>query len=291
MRIIEKYKEKRPVISFEIFPPKQGVDINTIYRTVDGLADLKPDFISVTYGAGGTGSNTTVDIATRIKEDYGIDPLPHLTCITSSHEVVRKSLDMLLTNGIENVLALRGDYPPGYVPTEDRSYRYAIDLIREIKADKDYCIGAAAYPEGHIECASEGQDIGYLKEKVEAGADFLISQLFFSNDIFYRYREALVEKGITANLSAGIMPILSKKQIEKMIFMCGATLPSRVIRFLVKHENNPEALRKAGIAYAAEQVADLIENGVDGIHLYTMNQPEIAKEILSRVSNLTHKVC
>ncbi len=291
MRILDKFSDKRTVISFEIFPPKQGVDINTIYRTVDGLANLKPDFISVTYGAGGTGGSSTVEIATKIKEEYKIDPLPHLTCITSSREVVRKSLDALQSKGIENILALRGDFPPGYTPQEDRDYRYAIDLIREIKADKHFCIGAAAYPEGHVECVNEEKDIAHLKDKVEAGADFLISQLFFSNDIFYKYREAIGQKNIGSKLSAGIMPILSKKQIEKMIFMCGATLPSRVIRFLVKHENNPEALRKAGIEYAAEQVADLIDNGVDGIHLYTMNQPEIAKEILKRVSNLTNKVC
>ena len=291
MRIVDKFKEGKTVISFEIFPPKPGVDVSTLYKTVEGLANLKPDFISVTYGAGGTGGNTTVEIASRIKREYKIDPLPHLTCITSSPATVRKGMDLLRAEGIENILALRGDYPPGFVPALDNKYKYSIDLIKELVEERYFCIGAAAYPEGHIECESESLDIKYLKEKVEAGAEFLISQLFFSNNIFYRYRERLKEQGINSKLSAGIMPILSKKQIEKMIFMCGASLPSNVIRFLVKHENDPEALRQIGIEYAAEQAADLIENGVDGIHIYTMNKPEIAKEILGRMSKLTSKVC
>lgn len=291
MRIVDKFKEGKTVISFEIFPPRKGADINTIYKTVEALANLEPDFISVTYGAGGTGGNGTVEIAAKIKADYSIEALPHLTCITASEETVKKSLNYLQSKGIENILALRGDYPPGYLPTEGCKYKNSIDLIKEITDKNFFSIGAAAYPEGHIECVDEKKDIQYLKEKVDAGVDFLISQLFFDNDIFYRFRDAIKDKDINCKLSAGIMPILSKKQIEKMIFMCGATLPSKVIRFLVKYENNPEALRRIGIEYAAEQAVDLIEKGVDGVHIYTMNQPEIAKEILGRMSKLSCKVC
>lgn len=291
MRIIDKFQSGRTVISFEIFPPKQDGDINTIYKTVDALADLRPDFISVTYGAGGTGGNTTIDIATKIKKEYKIEALPHFTCITSDGEAVKRNLALLHIRELENILALRGDYPPGYLPSEGSKYKHSIDLIREIAKDKTFCIGAAAYPEGHIECDDEKKDIRYLKEKVAEGVDFLISQLFFDNDIFYRFRDTIKEDGINCRLSAGIMPILSKKQIEKMIFMCGATLPSKVVRFLVKYENNPVALRRIGIEYAAAQAVDLIEKGADGIHIYTMNQPEIAKEILSRLPKLTYKVC
>ncbi len=282
MKIIDLFQQKKPVISFEIFPPKKEADISTIYKTINGLADLKPDFISVTYGAGGTGGNQTINIASIIKNNYGIEALPHLTCINSSKEVVQQCLKELKENNLQNVLALRGDRSIDFAEGEENQYNYAIDLIRELKDYGDFSIGAATYPEGHVECDDEREDIKFLKEKVEAGADFLVSQLFFDNKIFYQFLDRIKEEAINCKVSAGVMPILSKKQIEKMIYLCGASLPAKVIKLLARYENKPELLRQQGIEYAAEQVSDLIANGVEGIHLYTMNQPTIAKEILSK---------
>lgn len=277
------FQKKKPVISFEIFPPKKEGDINTIYNTIEELASLQPDFISVTYGAGGTGSNKTIDIASFIKKQYHIESLAHLTCITSNQETIDRNIQELKKNNIDNVLALRGDIPEGFTQNKESKYTYAKDLIKELKSKGDFSIGAAIYPEGHIECDSMKEDLIHVKEKVEAGASFLVSQLFFHNELFYRFWEEFQKQDINCKVSAGIMPILSKKQIEKMIFMCGASLPAKVIKLLGKYENKPEDLKKQGIEYAAQQVEDLIAQGVDGVHVYTMNRPEIAKGIVERL--------
>lgn len=282
MRISHMFQRNRPVISFEVFPPKKDAQVSTIYHTIEELADLKPAFISVTYGAGGTGGDHTIEIASLIKNQYGIEALPHITCIGASRKNMLDNLKKLQDNKIENILALRGDIPTNTEQHTITLYPHAVDLIKEIKAFGDFSIGAATYPEGHIECDELEKDLQHLQLKVAAGADFLISQLFFENDIFYNYLERIRSHGIQTKVSAGIMPILSKKQIEKMIFMCGASLPAKVIKLLARYENNPESLRKQGIEYATRQVEDLIASGVDGIHLYTMNQPDIAKEILAQ---------
>ncbi|ABR49503.1 Methylenetetrahydrofolate reductase (NAD(P)H) [Alkaliphilus metalliredigens QYMF] len=282
MKITKLFNDKRPVISFEIFPPKKELPISSIYGALDGLADLNPDFISVTYGAGGTGSNKTIEIASIIKNKYEIEALAHLTCITSNKEVIQQNIKALQENNLENVLALRGDVPSDFIRREENQYQYGVDLIKELKGYGDFDIGAAVYPEGHIECDDVEKDLQYLKEKEAAGANFLVSQLFFDNEIFYGFLEKLKAYKIESKVLAGVMPILSKKQVEKMIFMCGASLPAKVIRLVSKYEHQPELLRQAGIEYAAEQVADLIANEVDGIHIYTMNQPDIAKGILKR---------
>ncbi|MGF7184009.1 methylenetetrahydrofolate reductase (NADPH) [Desulfitispora alkaliphila] len=290
MHIGDIFEQKKTVISFEVFPPKKDGDIDTIYKTIDELAHLRPDFISVTYGAGGSGSKSTIDIASLIKRKYEIEALAHLTCITSTEEEIKSTLEKLKQNNLYNVLALRGDYPKNYNQRGQARYNYAVDLIEEIKAKGSFCVGAAAYPEGHIECSDVQRDLEYLKQKVNVGADFLITQLFFDNQLFYRFKEKLDRAGIDCKLSAGIMPILSKQQVEKMIYMCGASLPAKVIKLLVKYENNPESLKKWGIEYAAEQAEELVSNGVDGVHIYTMNQPQIARAIVGKLKNLSQAI-
>lgn len=287
MKIKELYKNK-PVISLEIFPPKPETPIDTIYSTIDELSGLKPGFISVTYGAGGSSRAHTVQIADLIKNRYGIEALAHLTCINSSREEVELILNQLRQSNVENILALRGDPPAGesFKPQDKCHYSYAKDLIAHIKESGSFCIGAACYPEGHIECRDKISDLKYLKEKAEQGADFLITQLFFDNNIFYSFLEKLDILGISLPVSAGIMPVINKKQIERITSLCGASIPPKFKRMLDKYGDNPAALKEAGTAYATEQIIDLLSFGVDGIHLYTMNRPETARNIISQVSEI-----
>lgn len=270
------YTQDRPVFSFEVFPPKKDDDIAGIYAALGEMTALAPDFISVTYGAGGAGGkNKTAEIASFIEEKCGTQALAHLTCVGTGREQIRHTLDEMRAVGITNILALRGDLPPG--GTVGEGYRYASELIQDIRAYGGFCIGAACYPEGHISCDDLEQDMQYLLQKQQAGADFLITQLFFENDTFFRFYERALAAGITIPVSAGIMPILGRQQIERMIFMCGASLPSGIIRLLHKYEDSPEDLRKAGIEYAARQARELLEQEVDGVHIYTMNKPDIAR--------------
>ncbi|SJZ62998.1 methylenetetrahydrofolate reductase [NAD(P)H] [Garciella nitratireducens] len=283
MSIKKIFQQKKPVISFEIFPPKKDADVATVYKSIDQLVSLKPDFISVTYGAAGSKDNKTIEIASFIKNYYQIESLPHMTCITADKNRISENIYQLKKNHIDNVLALRGDIPKDFIAQKHNPYHHAIDLIREFRKKGDFSIGAAAYPEGHMECESEEKDLQYLREKVDAGVDFLITQLFFDNDSFYRFLDQMEKKQIDCKVSAGIMPILSKSQIEKMIFMCGASLPAKVVKLLTKYEYQPEELRKHAIEYAAWQVEDLLSHGADGVHIYTMNHPEVAKGILNRI--------
>lgn len=275
----------RPVFSFEIFPPKKDSPIETIYKTLDGLSDLNPDFISVTYGAGGNTANTyTRDIASIIQEKYQTPSMAHLTCLNSSKEDIDVILEQLKEKGIENILALRGDRNPDVAPKED--FHYASELISYIKAHGDFHISAACYPEGHVDAPSLDADIEQLKHKVDVGAENLLSQLFFDNEVFYRFREKTDKAGIHVPMEAGIMPVVNKKQIERMVSLCGASLPAKFSKTMQRFEHNPEALRDAGIAYAVDQIIDLVSNGVDGIHLYTMNNPYVAKKISEAVSSI-----
>lgn len=284
MKTTELFKNKR-VLSFEIFPPKRTASIKTVYDTIEDLKELKPDFISVTYGAGGADNNKeTVNIASAIKNDYGIESIAHLPCINLTKEAVLDMLDSLRAAGIENILALRGDENPDYPPKDD--FKYASDLITFIKEHGDFNILAACYPEGHKESASLVEDISYLKQKVDAGAEHLVSQLFFDNDLFYSFRERTAIAGINVPIEAGIMPVVNKDQIQRMISLCGASLPKKFEKIIEKYRDKPEAMRDAGIAYAIDQIVDLITNGVDGIHLYTMNKPYIARRIHEAVSTL-----
>ncbi|MCL2677649.1 MAG: methylenetetrahydrofolate reductase [Clostridiales bacterium] len=281
MNIRELYRQRRPVLSFEVFPPKkeEGGDIGVLHDALSRIAVLSPDFISVTCGAGGSGAKSgTVGIADHIQRRYGIPSLAHLTCVTSTRADIEASLTHMLERGVMNVLALRGDLPPGGQAPVSSDYHYAGELIRDLRArEKALCIGAACYPEGHIDCEDLEAGIRYLKDKEEAGANFFISQLFFENEVFFRFLERIRAAGVTLPVSAGIMPILSRAQIERMLFLCGASLPSRIIKLLHKYENNPAGLCAAGIEYAVVQARGLAEGGVDGIHVYAMNRPEIAE--------------
>lgn len=289
MFINDIFSSKKPVISFEIFPPKKDSPIETIYNTLEGLRDTKPDYISVTYGAGGSTTTRTVEIASLIKKNYGIESLAHLTCITSTSEEIDNIITSLRDNGIKNILALRGDLPQdseASFPTP-LHFRYACDLISYIKSKGEFSIGGACYPEGHPDCESLEKDVLNLKNKVEAGVDFLITQLFFDNNKFYDFMDLLSKYNISKiPVSAGIMPVLNTKQIKHITALTSATMPKKFIRIMERYEHSPEALKEAGIAYATEQIIDLLSWGIDGIHVYTMNKPEVAKKITENISNI-----
>jgi len=266
MKIKNMFSENKTVFSFEIFPPKKDSPVDTIYNTLEQLHDLTPDFISVTYGAGGSAAGaSTCEIASVIKNKYNIEPVAHLPCINFTKAEITDILNDFKNNGIENILALRGDINPDIPPKKD--FRYASELIQFIKQNGDFDISGACYPECHIEAENIIEDIKNLKNKVDCGADHLISQLFFDNEIFYSFEEKVRIAGINVPIEAGIMPVVNKKQIERMVSLCGASLPSKFTKIMQKYENHPEALRDAGIAYAVDQIVDLITHGVDGIHL------------------------
>jgi len=288
LKIKDIYETKKTVISLEIFPPKLDSPVETVFKTLDELKDINPDFISVTYGAGGKAKDRTVEIASKIKNEYHIESLAHLTCISSTKDQVHNMFAEMKKNNIENILAMRGDIPenPDFDFPNPLQYEHAADLIKEVKAEGEFCIGAACYPEGHVECESKAQDIRYLKQKVEMGADFLISQLFFDNELFYRFMEDIDIAGISVPVSAGIMPVLNKNQIVRMTKLAGCSLPPKFLRILDRYEDNPAALKEAGEAYAIEQIIDLMAWGVRGIHLYTMNKPDTAKRIIGNIENI-----
>lgn len=283
MHIKELFKDKT-VFSFEVFPPKKTSPVEVIYSTLEELQGLSPDFISVTFGAGGSGNSVyALDIASKIKES-GIIPMLHLPCINFTRAEIDAALAEAESRGVENILALRGDINPDIPPVED--FKYASDLITHIKSKGDFDIAGACYPEGHPDADSLITDIQNLRAKVDAGADHLITQLFFDNDYFYEFRERAAIAGINVPIEAGIMPVVNKNQIERMVTTCGASLPKKFVRIMQKYENNPEALRDAGIAYAVNQIVDLVASGVDGIHLYTMNNPYVARKISEAVSGI-----
>ena len=286
MKISELFK-KKIVLSYEVFPPKPTAPVKTIYDTLNELKKLSPDFISVTYGAGGgKNNNETFKIASAVKS-LGIESAAHLPCIGLTKEDVSDKLQELKERGIENILALRGDIPnEGYVQGD---FEYASDLISYIRSQGDFNIIAACYPEGHIEAKDIIEDIQNLKIKVESGADHFISQLFFNNDYFYSFRERCQLAGINVPIEAGIMPVVNKRQIERMTSLCGASVPKKFAAMMERYENNPIAMRDAGIAYAIDQIVDLITQGVDGIHLYTMNNPYIARKIYEAIHSLRIK--
>ncbi len=284
MKTTDIFKKKR-VFSFEVFPPKRTMPIEKIYDTLDELAVLKPDFISVTYGAGGSASAYTIEIASKIKHDLKTESVAHLTCLYLSEEEAREVLSRIEENGIENVLALRGDSSPDFEPKN--RFCYASDLISFIKENNpNLNILGACYPEGHSESPNKIDDLRCLKKKADAGASHLVSQLFFDNSLFFDFVEKARIAGIEAPIEAGIMPVVNKKQIERMVSLCGASLPEKFLKIMNRYEDNPEALRDAGIAYAVDQIVDLVTRGVDGIHLYTMNNAYIARRICEAVKTI-----
>lgn len=270
-------------VSFEIFPPKGELTLERAREVGNGLAALDPSFISVTYSAGGGGNKgATAQIAELIREETGVPTVAHLTCISLLRDELEAKIAELRDHGVQNVLALRGDAPADDDPANPHpaDFRYAKDLIPAL-VDAGFCVGAAAYPEGHIDCDDLARSVRHLREKQDAGASFLVTQLFFDNEFFYRFRELADGAGITAPIAAGIMPFMSKQQISRMVFMCGASLPSPVIKLLARYEDDPASLRQAGIEYACRQLEDLRDHGVDGCHIYTMNRADVAAACMS----------
>lgn len=289
MKIIDILKTRRPTLSFEVFPPKTDSSFESVKFATEEIAKLRPSFMSVTYGAGGGTSKYTLEIAGNIKKNYGVPTLAHLTCVSSTKETVKERIEHMKQAGIDNIMALRGDLTPE-LENSDRTkwdYRHAIDLIHDIKmSGKDFCIGAACYPEIHPESANQSEDIKYLKEKVDAGVDFLTTQMFFDNNLLYNFLYKIREAGITVPVIPGIMPITNANQVERAIKLSGSFMPVRFKALVDKFGQDPEAMRQAGIAYATDQIIDLYANGINAVHVYSMNKPDVAKAIQSNVSEI-----
>ena len=289
MKIIDILTNGRANLSFEVFPPKTDSTFDSVKSAAEEIASYRPAFMSVTYGAGGGTSKYTLDIAKDIKELYGVPTLAHLTCVSSTRATVRQRIEDIKCAGVQNVMALRGDLTPELEGT-DRSkwdYRHAIDLVRELReSGADFCIGGACYPEIHVESANQHDDIKYLKEKVDAGCDFLTTQMFFDNNLLYNFLYKIREAGITVPVIPGIMPITNAKQVERAIKMSGSHMPQR-FKSLVDHfGSNPEAMKQAGIAYATDQIIDLYANGITNVHVYSMNKPDVAKKLQDNLSEI-----
>ena len=286
MKIKDRLTDGKVHISFEVFPPKTDAKFESVQKAVDEIAKLAPSFISVTYGAGGGTSKNTVKIASHIQNDLGVDSIAHLTCVSSTKEEVRQRVQEMRENGIQNILALRGDIPAESEFPIPNQYKYAYELIEDIKSQGDFCIGAACYPEGHVECEHKEDDIAHLKQKVDCGVDFLTTQMFFDNSVFYNFLYRIREKGITVPVLPGIMPVTNGKQIARSCQLSGAVLPSRFRAIVDRFGDNPKAMQQAGIAYATDQIIDLIANGIQNIHVYSMNKPEVAAAIMSNLSEI-----
>ena len=284
MRITELLKQPSPTLSLEVFPPKTSEKYEETAAAAKAIARLKPAFMSVTYGAGGGTSAFTTQIAAEIQRDLGVPALAHLTCVSSDRAHVAHMLHLYRENGIENILALRGDLPADGKRSPD--YAHAIDLIRDIRSQGDFCLGGACYPEGHIECAHKRDDLNHLKEKVDAGLDFLTTQMFFNNDVFYNFLYRAREHGILIPVIAGIMPITSPRQLQRSAAMSGTDVPQRFRAIVDFFGESPAAMKQAGIIYATEQIIDLLANGIRHIHVYTMNKPDVAQGIMQSLSDI-----
>lgn len=288
MKITDKLKEKDFVVSFEVFPPKNDAPFEPVKNAVSKLSELNPSFMSVTYGAGGGVSNNTIDIASYIENDLDTMALAHLTCVSSSRDEISDTVNKLKSKNINNILALRGDIPKDMEFPNAGYYKYAYQLIEDIKSkdDGDFCIGAACYPEGHIESNNKEKDIEFLKQKVDCGVDFLVTQMFFDNNVMYNFLYRALANDINLPVFAGVMPVTNSRQIKRICELSGTNLTPRFKSIVDKFGDNPLALKQAGIAYATEQIIDLVANGVKGIHLYTMNKPEVAEKIMENISEI-----
>ena len=292
MKLNNVLNSGRISLSFEVFPPKTDSAFESVEKAVLEIAALRPAFMSVTYGAGGGTSQYTLDIAKEIKSVYGVPTLAHLTCVSSTRDTVREKIRAIREAGIDNVMALRGDVPESRLG-EDRSawdYRYAFELVRELRElGGDLCIGGACYPEIHPESSCQREDIRYLKEKVDAGCDFLTTQMFFDNGLLYNFLYKIREAGITVPVVAGIMPITSASQVERAVKLSGSFMPQRFKALVDKFGSDPAAMKQAGIAYATDQIIDLFANGITNVHVYSMNKPDVAMKIQSNLSDMIGK--
>ena len=284
MKLIDIIISDKPSLSFEVFPPKTDDSFDSVKSAVEEIARLKPSYMSVTYGAGGGTSEYTVEIANDLSK-MGVTPLAHLSCVSSTKSEIIKMLDKMRANGIENILALRGDIPAGF-NQGSLEYKYASELIADIKAYGGFCIGGACYPESHPDSETSFSDIANLKKKVEAGCEFLTTQMFFDNNILYNFMYRLRESGIEVPVVAGIMPVTNPRQIKRICSISGTALPQRFVRIVDKYGSNPEAMKQAGIAYATEQIIDLYANGINAVHIYSMNKPDVAEKIRDNVSEI-----
>ncbi len=285
MKISEIHQQKKNVLSFEIFPPKKDEELKNIDETLGILSELQPDFISVTFGAGGSSNhNRTIELAKKIRDEYHIEPVVHLTCLCYDKKEIDEFSKVLMAEGIQNVLALRGDRNPNLQEKED--FKHASELITYLKQKGDFCVSGACYPECHPESANRVEELRNLKKKVDAGAEVLLSQLFFENDYFYRFVDDCRIAGIDVPVTPGIMPVINAAQIKRMVTLCGASLPTKFERIIHKYEDNKQALFDAGMSYALSQIIDLLANDVDGIHLYTMNNPVVARRICEGIKNI-----
>ena len=289
MKIIDLLTQEKLSMSFEVFPPKTETSFESVKAATEEIAKLRPAFMSVTYGAGGGTSKYTLDIAKNISKLYGVPTLAHLTCVSSSKEMVQQKIAEIKEAGIQNIMALRGDIPTHLADT-DRSkwdYRYAIELVKELRESwADFCIGGACYPEIHPESANQKEDLGYLKEKVDAGCDFLTTQMFFDNNLLYNFLYKAREAGITVPVVPGIMPITNANQIDRAIKLSGSFMPQRFKSLVDKFGSSPDAMKQAGIAYATDQIIDLFANGITNVHVYSMNKPDVAMAIQNNLSNI-----
>ena len=289
MKITEIVKEDRFSLSFEVFPPKTDSKFESVRAATEQIAALGPSFVSVTYGAGGGTSDSTLAIAKNIMQKYSVPTLAHLTCVSSSRATVRQRIAEMKAAGIENVMALRGDLTPE-LEQGDRStwdYHYAVELIRELKEeDPGFCIGAACYPEVHPESRNQREDLLHLKEKVDAGAEFLTTQMVFDNNLFYNFLYKLREAGVSVPVFPGIMPITNAKQVERAVRLSGAFMPVRFRSLVDRFGTDPAAMKQAGIIYATDQIIDLFANGIRNVHVYTMNKPDVAEGIMRSLSSI-----
>ncbi len=285
MRINELFKNKEVTLSFEVFPPKTDAGYEAVEKAASEIAALKPDFMSVTYGAGGGTSKNTGNIAAGLQDKYGVPVLAHLTCVSSTKDLVKSVVSEYKAKGIENIMALRGD-----IPKEGRiayDYNHATELIYDIKSmDDSFCIGGACYPEGHVECERQSEDIVHLKEKVDAGCDFLTTQMFFDNSTLYQFLYRIRENGIEVPVVPGIMPITNARQVGRSVALSGSTIPQKMKIMVDRFADDPEKMKEAGIIYASNQIIDLIANGVSHIHVYSMNKPEIAEGIMRNLRTI-----
>ena len=289
MRIIDLLKSDKLSLSFEVFPPKTESNYDSVKHATEEIAKLRPSFMSVTYGAGGGTSKYTLDIAKNIKERYGVPSLAHLTCVSSTKATVRDRIGEIIDAGIQNIMALRGDIPAG-LENADRSswdYKHAIELVRELRdMNADLCIGGACYPEIHPESENQKEDILHLKEKVDAGCDFLTTQMFFDNNLLYNFLYKIREAGITVPIIPGVMPITNGNQVDRAIKLSGSFMPQRFKALVDKFGSSPAAMKQAGIAYATDQIIDLFANGITNVHVYSMNKPDVAEAILDNLSDI-----
>ncbi len=292
MKLTEILYDNKASLSFEVFPPKTTTAFDSVKEAVETIAELHPAFMSVTYGAGGGTSQYTLDIAKNIKQMHGVPTLAHLTCVSSTRDTVRSMIEQIKAADIENIMALRGDIPAELKDADmgGWAYRHAVDLVRELKeADASLCIGGACYPEIHPESTNQKEDIKYLKEKVDAGCEFLTTQMFFDNNLLYNFLYKIREAGITVPVIPGIMPITNSKQIERALKLSGSYVPQRFKSLVDRFGQNPETMKHAGIAYATDQIIDLYANGITNVHVYSMNKPEVAEKIQSNLSEIIGK--